>query len=80
MSKKKLDYSNFQAIISVDGQARPLTFRANGITGGLQVIINSLSDGKMIPIITVKCEAKIDGTNITTVEATNKLKVFIMET
>jgi hypothetical protein len=80
MSKKKPDYSNFQAIISVDGQERVLTFRAKGITGGLQVTIQSLAGDKMIPVVTVNCEAKINGTNITRVLAKDNLKVFVVET
>lgn len=76
MPKKKPEYSNFQAIISIDGKERSLTFKSSGITGGLQVTINSLSDGKMIPVIIVNCEAKIDGTNITTVSTPNNPKVF----
>ncbi len=80
MTKKKLDYSNFEAIISVDGQERKLTFKSKGIIGGLQVTINSLAGDKMIPVITVECESKIDGRNITRVLSKDNPKVFIIET
>jgi hypothetical protein len=80
MPRKNPEYSNFQAIISVDGMERTLTFKASGITGGLQVTIKSLSDGKMVEVANVSCEAKINGVNVTKISTPTNPKVFKITT